>query len=116
MKLIESSRSINLSVDEIKIISQVMSPPFGDVQKFTNDPKFTRVYLNKMIQFLERDSSQDELVVKDGFLRDLCAGFKIGCDIIDPLEMPIITGYTWLEVMELYDKLYRAAFVGTHER
>ena len=60
-------------------------------------------------------SSKDDLFVEDGFLKDLSIGFKIGCDIIDPLEMSMITGYTWLEAMELYEKLYRVAFSGKQE-
>jgi len=112
MELIENQRSLSLSEDEFNIICQIIPPPFGDIQKYINELKFTRTYLNEMIQLLRQNLLKKEIVVQDGFLKDLCLAFKICCDIIDPLEIQTVTGHTWLEVMKIYDKLYIATFAG----
>jgi hypothetical protein len=58
--------------------------------------------------FLKENKENLGMEISTPDLVDLINIYKVSCDILDPIEMPTITGYKWEESQDLLLKLKEA--------
>ncbi len=64
--------------------------------------------IEKVIKMVLSQLDKDKVVklsIDEEDLKDLIEIYRISCDILDPIELPTITGYSWKEAQEMLDKL-----------
>jgi hypothetical protein len=108
-------KSLLLTKEDLSLLEQVISIPleaFG-LAELLEKTGFKEERIQKLftpiqdyLKDLKEESIEIEISTED--LNDLIKIYDVSCEIIDPIEMPTITGYSWKDSQQLLIKLKEA--------
>jgi hypothetical protein len=105
-------RNLLLEKDEITLLGQVLAVPihaFGlnDLLRTTNLTENRVKEISNLVETFAVNAEEKDVIIaiSDVDIADLVKMYASSCEIIDPIEMPTITGYSWETSQRLLGKL-----------
>lgn len=107
---------IELTKSEFNLLNSVIYYPvasFG-MNKVLSATGLKEARVKELVEIVEKaehngDAEVVTLKLNPADVKDLANIYSISCDIVDEIEMPLITGYSWEESQDLVKKLYTHA-------
>ena len=102
---------LTLTSDEIEVIVRTIGVPLGafgldELVEKSGETKEACAHLIETFEKYRDQSSESNIEMDKENLKKLSKIFDISAEIVDPIEMSIIVGYSWHEAMALSKKLH----------
>jgi hypothetical protein len=100
-------KEITLNKAERILLEQVLNLPFGD-DDLVQETRLGKGRIREIIELVQshlKEKNEVHISIADSDLQDLINIYRVSCDILDPIELPTITGYRWEESQVLLEKL-----------